>query len=647
VYFGTNPEDVNSATTPSASNLNVTSFDPGRLEFGQTYYWRVDEVNGTPDKTVFKGDVWSFTVEPFSVMIPIDINHATASSSANQNTPAMTVNGSGLTGKAHSTDSQDMWLSAATDLNPWLMVEFDRLEQLDQMLIWNSNTSSEGFVGWGIKDVNIETSLDGVDWTSLAESSQISQAPGLATYETPQIIDLGLVQARYVRINILSNWGGLLPQYGVAEVQFYGLPVYARQPDPASDAVDVLPNSVVTWRAGRQAGQHQIYVSQDAEAVADGSAPSVISNTNSLGLVALDLQLGETYYWRVDEVNQTEATTTWTGPVWSFTTASALVVDDFENYTNFSPDRPFQTWLDGFGYSADEFFPAPYPGNGTGSGAGHDIWSSSSDHFNGQVMEKGDTLPGSGQSMPFYYSNTGGAASKLDRTWATPQDWSAHGIQTMVLYFLGSEDNTGGSVFVTINGRKVTYPDNAHLSEPTWHQWNIDLASLGTSLNAVTSMSIGVEGAGSGMILIDDILLYRDAPAVVSGLKTYSFSDLPDGGAAIEGVHGGIDFGTNSWWGGDNWYGVTKCGYFYDNYVNIDMSFTLPDNAYLASIVVSADGAYSFTISDSVNTAITGTTSASPQVIATGWTSGGRTITVKTSGGWNVVFDDMTYIQSE
>ncbi|MEN6427369.1 MAG: hypothetical protein ABFE13_18600, partial [Phycisphaerales bacterium] len=69
VYFGTSFEDVNSATQPVAS-VTDTAYDPeGLLEYGQTYYWRVDEVNGAPDFTVAKGDVWSFTVEPYAYPI--------------------------------------------------------------------------------------------------------------------------------------------------------------------------------------------------------------------------------------------------------------------------------------------------------------------------------------------------------------------------------------------------------------------------------------------------------------------------------------------------------------------------------------------------------------------------------------------------
>jgi hypothetical protein len=60
VYFGNSFNDVNNATTPSVAGLTpgVNSADvPNALTEGQTYYWRVDELNGT---VVRKGDVWKF-----------------------------------------------------------------------------------------------------------------------------------------------------------------------------------------------------------------------------------------------------------------------------------------------------------------------------------------------------------------------------------------------------------------------------------------------------------------------------------------------------------------------------------------------------------------------------------------------------------
>ncbi|MCF7972975.1 MAG: discoidin domain-containing protein [Phycisphaerae bacterium] len=508
VYFGTTFEAVDQAGPEDAVSPGqaATSYEAGVLDFSRTYYWRVDEVNGTPDKTVFKGTVWSFTVEPYAIPIAGDSITVTASSSTPMNPPDLTVDGSGLTDNVHSTNSDQMWLSAAVDLTPWLMYEFDEIQKLDQMLIWNSNSKSEGFIGWGIKDVIIEVSVNGADWTALAETSQISRAPGLPTYSEPQVIDFDSVPAQYVRINILSNWGGILTQYGVSEVRFYGLPVYPRSPDPASGSMDVLPNSAITWRAGREASEHTVYVSADPNALAEGTAPSVSSATNGVDLSSLALQMGETYYWQVDEVNQAEAPAVWTGPVWSFSTPEALIVDDFEGYGNRSPDRPFQTWLDGFGYSADEFFPVTYPGNGTGAGIGHDIWSPGSPHFDGTIMETTITLPGSTQSMPFYYTNTGEAASETQRTFAAPQDWSVNGIRALSLNVYGQPGNTG-QMYLKINNTKVLY--DGSLTKPQWQTWNINLSDVGVTLNHVTGIAIGVDGAGAaGLVYVDDIRLH-------------------------------------------------------------------------------------------------------------------------------------------
>jgi hypothetical protein len=63
VYFGENFDDVNNAVD-GPSQINTT-YAPGHLESGKTYYWRVDESDGL---TALKGDVWSFTTLP---VVPI------------------------------------------------------------------------------------------------------------------------------------------------------------------------------------------------------------------------------------------------------------------------------------------------------------------------------------------------------------------------------------------------------------------------------------------------------------------------------------------------------------------------------------------------------------------------------------------------
>jgi hypothetical protein len=57
VYFGDSFNEVNNAT--EGRPQGTTTYNPGILELGKTYYWRVDEFDV---RETHKGDVWSFTV---------------------------------------------------------------------------------------------------------------------------------------------------------------------------------------------------------------------------------------------------------------------------------------------------------------------------------------------------------------------------------------------------------------------------------------------------------------------------------------------------------------------------------------------------------------------------------------------------------
>jgi hypothetical protein len=72
VYFGTSFNDVNSANNSlpvggvykGNQALDANSYDPGELEPGKTYYWRIDEVTYNKRKAPRKGKVWSFFLHP-------------------------------------------------------------------------------------------------------------------------------------------------------------------------------------------------------------------------------------------------------------------------------------------------------------------------------------------------------------------------------------------------------------------------------------------------------------------------------------------------------------------------------------------------------------------------------------------------------
>jgi len=128
-------------------------------------------------------------------------------------------------------------------------------------------------------------------------------------------------------------------------------------PSPAKDAVDVTQTPVLTWVPGVYAASHQVYFGTDKDVVknADTNSPEY-KGTGNLGSESHDpgpLEWNTTYYWRIDEVNNTNADRPWAGPLWSFTTATFLIIDDFEAYNDLDPDDPdsnriFMAWVDGF-----------------------------------------------------------------------------------------------------------------------------------------------------------------------------------------------------------------------------------------------------------------------------------------------------------
>ncbi|HEC02885.1 MAG TPA: discoidin domain-containing protein, partial [Phycisphaerales bacterium] len=278
VYLGTNFDDVNNAAVtvdPAGiykGRQSDTVYAPGRLDLGQTYYWRVDEVNAAPDLTVFKGDVWSFTVEP--VGYPIE-NITVSASSANRDDegPENTINGSGLDADdLHSSESAAMWLSSIMDPNAaWIQYEFDRIYKLYQMRVWNYNSSVEPVVGFGIKEAKIEYSADGADWSVLGTTHEFARGAGLAGYGSNTTVDLAGVAAKHVRITANSNWGGIVNQVGLSEVRFLYIPVWAREPNPDSGATDTNVDTILSFRAGREAARHDVYLSTDEQAVIDGT----------------------------------------------------------------------------------------------------------------------------------------------------------------------------------------------------------------------------------------------------------------------------------------------------------------------------------------------------------------------------------------
>jgi hypothetical protein len=508
VYFGISFADVNSAsrTNPldvlKSQGQDANSFDPpGALTFGTTYYWRVDEVNAPPDSTVFKGDVWSFTVEPIAYPISAANIIPTASGSEPGQGPEKTIDGSGLDeNDLHSTIPANMWLSSAGDPgSAWIQYEFDKPYRLHEMLVWNYNGDSILSL-YGIKEVTIEYSADSVTWTQ-ANVSELAQATGVAGYAANTTVPFNGAEVKYVKVTANNNWiggTGIFNKYGLSEVRFTYIPVSVRYPVPGNEETDVAIDTSLSWRPGREAAQHIVYLSTDQQAVIDGTA--FIATVDQPVNGPLSLDLGTMYYWRIDEVNNLEAVQTWLGDVWSFTTQEYLVVDDFESYNDIPEGQEgsnlvYITWEDGYANPAT---------NGSTMG-----------YATGASMET-DIVYGGKQSVSLTYNNTSASLSEVTvdpGNLPIGRNWSKGSPQALVLWIYGDPNNTGTEqLYVKLNNSKQVI-NGIDLTQATWQNAEISLADFGINLANVTQLVIGLERTGAtgseGILFMDDIWLYK------------------------------------------------------------------------------------------------------------------------------------------
>ncbi len=439
VYFGTVFADVNTATRTSAKGVLAsqgqagTTFDPpGRLTYGQTYYWRIDEVGKAPGNTIYKGQVWQFTAEPYGY--PIQPVAAKASSAQPGMGPEKTINGSGLDKMdQHGTDGTTMWLSTGAAPN-WIQYEFDKVYKLADLKVWNYNAVIESFMGFGAKQVKIETSTDGTTWIALANVPEFARGSGLPDYGANTTVNFGGVDTKFVKLTIEKNWG-MAPPTGLSEVRFSAVPVQAFAPQPAKATTGVGVDASLIWRPGRLASSHKVFFGTDQAAVAGGTAAAKTVTGNSYNPGGLNF--GTTYYWKVDEVN----TVTYPGEVWSFTTAEYAVVEDFESYTDKAGVEIFSTWIDGVANSLSN----SVVGLGTA--------------VNGTFCET-MIVHGGKQSMPFEYNNVKTPFySEAERVFDTTQSWTGNGADTLSLFFMGRAagfmDKGGNAYTVSASGSDI------------------------------------------------------------------------------------------------------------------------------------------------------------------------------------------------
>ncbi|RKY21916.1 MAG: hypothetical protein DRP62_07710 [Planctomycetota bacterium] len=318
-----------------------------------------------------------------------------------------------------------------------------------------------------------------VDYHGNAESAVINIAGGVLVWTGDHV---QTIQDLVGEGHIIGNGGrtGVIVDYNIttpgattvtAPACDYG-DAYAPSPaDHGSVPGAERDSTTLTWAPGdyvQEVNEHKVYFSDNFDDVNEAnSAVLTVRDVNNYSPGSL--MIGQTYYWRVDEVNDANGDI-WPGTVWQFTVDPYILVDDFEDYNDATISN---------------------------------TWEPTS------IVEELIGRNGS-QSMGFYYSGS------VTRTFDSSQDWTQAGIKALTLYLYGKRGNTTGTLSVSLEDSdgdtspSINYPDSNDLLNLSWSEWNINLDDFNVGdmdMDRVKKIKITVSGGG-GTLFIDDIRLY-------------------------------------------------------------------------------------------------------------------------------------------
>ncbi|MGB2863423.1 MAG: Ig-like domain-containing protein, partial [Sedimentisphaerales bacterium] len=333
---------------------------------------------------------------------------------------------------------------------------------------------------------------------------------GVTTY-SPGPLDLAKVY--YWRID---EFDGVATYKG--DVWSFTTPGAVGSLNPANGAVYVKMTTALSWTSADNAASHEVYFGTDKDAVRSATTDSAeYKGGRALGSESYDpgkLASNTTYYWRVDEVDSLGNLSK--GPLWSFTTADFISVDDFEDY-DAGDNQIWYAWHDGLGYGTPGTEPY-FAGNGTGAAVGDETTASYCEE---------SIVHGGGESMPMLYDNNKqgfSMYSEVEFTLSEARDWTDEGVKELSLWFRGVSSNAAEPLYVAVANRTgtpavVTYDDPAAAQIGAWTKWVIPLqvfADQGINLVDIDRIMVGlgIRGnlttpGGAGKMYFDDIRLDR------------------------------------------------------------------------------------------------------------------------------------------
>jgi hypothetical protein len=313
---------------------------------------------------------------------------------------------------------------------------------------------------------------------------------------------------------------------------------YAFGPDPADG--ELLTNTWVnlSWILGLSAVSHDVYLGDDFDAVNEATRDSDVFRGNLADTFYLaglpgyaypeGLVPGSTYYWRIDEVNETDPESPWKGPVWSFSIAPKTA------YNPVPPDgdavsgtKPTLSWTAGLGATIHTVY------------LGEDYEQVENATQGGIILGTTDYSPGQLESEKVYYwrvdegfgsdtykgdvwtfttpgavGNPQPANGAADLSMATTLSWTAASNAASHQVYLGMDKEAVRSADTSspeYEGSKAlgaeSY-DPGFLEADTTYYWRVDEVSNGNLIKGpIWTFTIG------NYLVVDDFESYTDDDA--------------------------------------------------------------------------------------------------------------------------------------
>jgi hypothetical protein len=124
---------------------------------------------------------------------------------------------------SHSTTWYDNWISCKPKISPnpvrpgghWILYNLGYVYELKDSHWWNGNEADA--LHNGISNMAMDISDDGVNWSHVMDF-ELPQATGFPDYEGVEGPDFGGIEARYILLTALDNFGGECYSFGEMKI---------------------------------------------------------------------------------------------------------------------------------------------------------------------------------------------------------------------------------------------------------------------------------------------------------------------------------------------------------------------------------------------------------------------------------------------